>query len=143
MTVGPVLTGLGALLLTRVGGETSYVTDVLPGVLVLGTGMTLTVAPLTATALSSVPDGSAGVASGVNNAVARTAGLVAVAVAPLVVGLSGREYEDAAAIGSAFDGAMVLVAGLALTGAAVALVGLRGTTPAVATRTGSAIRVDS
>ncbi len=125
MTVGPLLTATGALLLTRVGPSTTYVADVLPGVLVLGAGMTLTVAPLTATALSSVPVGSTGVASGVNNAVARTAGLVAVAVAPLVVGLRGREYEDPTAVGHAFDGAMLLVAGLALTGAVIAFVGLR------------------
>ena len=137
MTVGPLLAAGGALLLTRVGNPTSYLTDVLPGVLLLGSGMTLTVAPLTATALSSVPAGSTGVASGINNAVARSAGLLAVAVAPLIVGLSGREYEDPVAVGRAFDRAMLLTAGLAMTGALIAGIGLR---PGPAARPGPAHR---
>jgi EmrB/QacA subfamily drug resistance transporter len=126
LTIGPLLTAAGALVLRRISADTFYPADVLPGVLLMGCGMTLTVAPLTATALSSVPPGSTGVASGVSNAVARTAGLLSVAVAPLVIGLSGREYEDPSAVGRAFDSAMLLCAGLALAGAVTAGLGLRG-----------------
>ncbi len=72
MTVGPLLCAAGFALLTRVEPGVSYVSGVLPGILVFATGLTLTVAPLTTTALSSVAAHLAGVASGVNNAVART-----------------------------------------------------------------------
>ena len=74
MTVGPLLSAVGLVLLSRVGADATYVTDVLPGVVVLGLGLSATVAPLTATALASVEDRHAGIASGVNNAVARIAG---------------------------------------------------------------------
>jgi EmrB/QacA subfamily drug resistance transporter len=125
MTVGPLLVAVGDLVLTRVSRDTSYVTDVLPGVILLGVGMTATVAPLTATALASVPSGTSGVASGINNAVARTAGLLAVAVAPLLVGLRGEQYQDPVAVGRAFDRAMVLCAALTVVGALTSFAGLR------------------
>ena len=75
----------------------SYWTDVLPGVIVFGVGLTLMVAPLTATVLAAAPDRHAGVASGVNNAIARTGSLLAVAALPAVVGLSGADYDRPAA----------------------------------------------
>ena len=71
MSVGPIVMALGIVLLLRTGPTTYYVLDVLPGVVVFGLGLTLMVAPLTATALSSAPDEHAGLASGINNAVAR------------------------------------------------------------------------
>jgi predicted MFS family arabinose efflux permease len=126
LTVGPLVVAVGMLLLTRVDASVRYVSDVLPGILLVGTGMTLTVAPLTATALSTAPVGTTGLASGINNAVARTAGLLAVAVAPLLVGLSGREYEQPAAVGRSFDRAMVFCALLAALGGLVAGLGLPG-----------------
>ena len=93
MTVGPLLAAAGTLLLLRVGPSASYLADVLPGVTVVGAGLALTVAPLTATVLGAVADRHAGVASGVNNAVARAGGLLAVAALPTLVGLSGDAYD--------------------------------------------------
>jgi EmrB/QacA subfamily drug resistance transporter len=80
MGLGPVVAGAGMLLLLRVDESASYAADVLPGVLVFSLGMTATVAPLTAAVLAAVDDGHAGIASGVNNAIARIAGLLAIAV---------------------------------------------------------------
>ncbi len=85
---GPIVAAAGLLLLTRLGAHVPYATTMLPGVLVFGLGMAATVAPLTATVLSSVPPGHAGVASGVNNAVARIAGLLAIAAVGAVVSAS-------------------------------------------------------
>jgi EmrB/QacA subfamily drug resistance transporter len=77
--VGPLLAGAGLLLLSRLGARAIYLPDVLPGVLVFGLGMAVTVAPLTAAVLGGADAQHAGVASGVNNAVSRVAGLVAIA----------------------------------------------------------------
>jgi predicted MFS family arabinose efflux permease len=88
MTIGPVMAGAGLLLLTRVGPRAEYVTTVLPAVLVFALGMAGTVAPLTATVLASVELGHSGLASGVNNAVARVAGLLAIAALGAVVSAS-------------------------------------------------------
>jgi EmrB/QacA subfamily drug resistance transporter len=85
MCVGPIVGGIGLLLLTRVGSDPSYVADVLPGVIVFGLGLSATVAPLTATALNSVAENRVGVASGINNAVARVAGVLAIAIFGAVV----------------------------------------------------------
>jgi EmrB/QacA subfamily drug resistance transporter len=85
MTVGPVLAGVGLLLFTRAGAHPSYLTVVLPAVLVFGLGLACTVAPLTATVLGSVPAGNAGLASGANNAVSRIASLLAIAAVGAVV----------------------------------------------------------
>lgn len=77
---GPLVAGIGLLLCLRIGADAPYATEVLPAVAVFGLGMALTVAPLTATVLGSAPAAHAGIASGVNNAVARVAGLLAIAV---------------------------------------------------------------
>lgn len=86
MSVGPIVCACGMALLARLSPDRSYVTGVLPGILVFGAGLTLTVAPLTTTALAAVDTRLAGVASGVNNAVARTGSLVAIAAIPLLAG---------------------------------------------------------
>ncbi|CAD6000247.1 MFS transporter [Agreia sp. COWG] len=88
MFAGPIIAGIGFLLLTRVGAEADYWTQVFPGIIVFGFGMTLTVAPLTSAILGSIEPARAGIASAVNNAVSRVAGLVAVASAGLIVGPS-------------------------------------------------------
>ena len=79
MTAGPIVGGLGLLLLLRVGADADYLTDVLPAILVFGLGLSATVAPLTATVLDSVDERHVGIASGVNNGVSRVAGLLAIA----------------------------------------------------------------
>ncbi|HEX3804299.1 MAG TPA: MFS transporter [Solirubrobacteraceae bacterium] len=85
MGVGPLITAVGLLLLLRIGTHPDYASDVLPGVVVLALGLAMTVAPLTATILSSVPAAHSGLASGINNAVARLAGLIAIAAVGAVV----------------------------------------------------------
>ena len=85
MGLGPIVAGIGLLLLLRIGPGAPYVSEVLPGLLVFGLGLSVTVAPLTATVLGSVDESHSGIASGVNNAIARVAGLLAVAVLGAVV----------------------------------------------------------
>ena len=85
MGVGPIVAGAGLLLLLGVGEAAPYATEVLPGVLLFALGMAATVAPLTATVLAAVDDGRSGVASGVNNAISRIAGLLAIAVIGAIV----------------------------------------------------------
>jgi EmrB/QacA subfamily drug resistance transporter len=124
MTLGPIVCAGALLLLARVGAHASYLRTVLPAVSLLGLGLSLTVAPLTATALGSLDDRYAGVASGVNNAVARAAGLLAVAVLPLAAGLGTGGLTDAAALAPTYRTAMLLCAGLLLGGSATAFVGI-------------------
>jgi EmrB/QacA subfamily drug resistance transporter len=85
MGIGPLVAGAGLLLLVRTGASADYVSEILPGVLVFALGLSATVAPLTATVLGAVAPGHSGVASGVNNAVARVAGLLAIAALGAVV----------------------------------------------------------
>jgi MFS family permease len=85
MTIGPIVGGLGLLLLLRVGSNADYATDVLPAILVFGLGLSATVAPLTATVLDSVEERHVGIASGINNGVSRVAGLLAIAVLGAVI----------------------------------------------------------
>ena len=117
MTGGCLLCAAGLLLAVRIGRNADYVTDVLPTVVLFGLGLSATVAPLTATVLASADVRHAGVASGVNNAVARAAGLLAVAGLPLAVGLTGDAYQDPTEMNSGFQMAMVICAGLLAVGA--------------------------
>jgi EmrB/QacA subfamily drug resistance transporter len=95
MSLGPVVAGVGLLLLLRVGADADYVTDVLPGILLFGLGLSATVAPLTATALNSVEERHVGVASGINNGVSRVAGLLAIAVlGALISGQFGAKIDS-------------------------------------------------
>ena len=80
MSIGPVIGGIGLLMMMRVGADPNYVTEVLPAILVFGVGLSATVAPLTATALNSVEERHVGIASGINNGVSRVAGLLAIAI---------------------------------------------------------------
>jgi EmrB/QacA subfamily drug resistance transporter len=125
LSVGPLLGAFGFLLTLRIGRGASYLSDVLPAVVVLGLGLALTVAPLTATVLNSADPRYAGTASGVNNAVARSAGLLAVAVIPVVAGLSGADYTDPMSFEAGFDTAMLISAGLLAVGSLLAAVLLR------------------
>jgi Na+/melibiose symporter-like transporter len=125
LTVGPLVMATGVLLYLRVGADPSYVLDVLPGVLVFGLGLTLMVAPLTATVLAAAPDEHAGIASGVNNAVARAGSLLAVAALPVAVGLRGADYAEAGTFDDAFRMAMVICAVLLVLGGAVSWLTIR------------------
>jgi EmrB/QacA subfamily drug resistance transporter len=125
MTVGPLITAAGTLWLAGVDGGGSYVVEVLPGSLLQGLGMATTVAPLTATVLGAAPDALAGIASGVNNAVARAAQLLAVAALPVAVGLSGDDYADPAAFTSGFRMALVVCAVLFAAGGLISWATIR------------------
>jgi EmrB/QacA subfamily drug resistance transporter len=103
MTAGISGCAVGMALMGRIGPHASYVADVLPAVVVFGLGLSMTVAPLTATVLASADVRHAGVASGVNNAVARAAGLVAVAALPAAVGLGAASYHEPARFNHGFD----------------------------------------
>jgi EmrB/QacA subfamily drug resistance transporter len=120
LTLGPIGIAIGMVMMTMIDPGDSYVGAVLPAVIVFGLGLTLVVAPITATVLAAADERHAGVASGVNNAVARTAGLAAVAALPLIVGLTGADYEDPAAMTDAFHGAVLACAVLALAGGVLA-----------------------
>ena len=117
MTIGLILAAAGMLLVSRVGPDASYVRDVLPAVVLFALGLAGVVAPLTATVLASADVRRAGVASGVNNAVARAAGLLAVAAIPPLAGLTGTAYDSPARFAHGFHTAMTAGAILLVVGA--------------------------
>jgi EmrB/QacA subfamily drug resistance transporter len=121
MVVGTAVAAVGVALLARIGPGSSYVVDVLPAATILGLGLSMVVAPLTATVLASADPRRAGIASGVNNAIARAAGLLAVAGLPLLVGLSGEDYHEPAVFTHGFAQAMLICAGLMLAGSVLSL----------------------
>jgi EmrB/QacA subfamily drug resistance transporter len=125
MSVGPVLVAAGLALLARIGTGGDYLTEVLPAVVVFGLGLAVTVAPLTATALSAAPVEHSGVASAVNNDVARVAQLIAVAVLPPLAGITGASYEHPAEFAAGFRTAVFIAAGACLVGGALAALTIR------------------
>jgi hypothetical protein len=129
MTVGPFGIAFGLLLLSRVHEGATYFGTVLPGVVVFGLGLTLTVAPLTATVLAAAPAQHAGVASGINNAIARAAGLIAIAVIPGLAGLTGDAYRDPAVLAKGVRIAMLISAAITAGGGALAWVLIRNEIP--------------
>ncbi len=132
MTLGPFVMAAGIALLLRVGVDVHYRLDVLPGVTVFGLGLALLVAPLTATVLAAAPDEHAGIASGVNNALARAGSLLAVAALPVAVGLGGAEYADPVAFDAAYRSAMIACAVLLALGGAVSWLTIRNPVPEAA-----------
>ena len=136
MTAGPIVAGLGLLLMLRIGADADYLADVLPGVIVFGLGLAATVAPLTATVLDAVPEHRVGIASGVNNGVSRVAGLLAIAILGAVIsarftaiagdGVPGGPLtvEAAAASTSAFHLGLVIAAALMIIGGIVSGFGI-------------------
>jgi EmrB/QacA subfamily drug resistance transporter len=125
LTAGSLISAAGLLLMLRIGPGASYWIDVLPPVAVFGAGSALTIAPLTSAVLDSAPDRYAGTVSGINNAVARAASLLAVAVVPAAAGISGNDYTDPLAFGSGFRVALMISSGLLVTGALVAFAFIR------------------
>ena len=132
MTVGPLLMAAGLLLMARFGAGLSYMAAVLPAVVVFGLGLSLTVAPLTATVLAAADQRHSGIASAVNNAVARGAGLLAVAVLPMLAGLTGDAYLDPRVFTAGFRAAMVISAGLVGAGGILAALTIRNQIAGVA-----------
>ncbi|MFF5566277.1 MFS transporter [Streptomyces sp. NPDC012623] len=130
LTVGPLLCAAGMLLMLRVGEHAAYLTDVLPALVVMGMGMVSLVAPLTATVLGSVDTARAGLASGINNAAARAAGLLAVAALPLLAGMGPEAYRSATEFGHTFRRAMPMCAGVLVLGALIAWSTVRTPRPA-------------
>ncbi|MBO0807800.1 MAG: MFS transporter, partial [Actinobacteria bacterium] len=132
MSVGPIVVGAGFALLTLATQGSSYVAYVLPAVIVFGLGLAITVAPLTATAMSSAPAELSGIASAVNNDVARFGGLLAVAVLPPLAGITGTAYLHPAALAAGFRTAVLIAAGMCVAGGLLAAVTIRN--PARAAR---------
>ena len=120
LTLGPLIIAAGLLLMERIDPGDSYIADVLPAVLVFGIGLTLVVAPVTATVLAAVDSSHSGIASGVNNAVARVAGLLAVAVIPILAGITGDKFYEPSHMTSGFHKGMMICAILAAAGAVIA-----------------------
>jgi EmrB/QacA subfamily drug resistance transporter len=123
--VGALVAGVGMLLLSRVQAGASYVGTVLPALIVFGLGLSVLVAPLTAAVLGAAEEGKGGIASGVNNAVARLAGLLATAALPLAAGMGGLRDPAGAAYGAGYARAMEIAGGLCFAGALVAFVTIR------------------
>lgn len=117
MTVGPILAGIGYVLFLRMGENVNYWWDVLPGVIVFSVGLSMTVAPLTAAILGSVPESQSGIGSATNNAVARVAGLIGIAMVGVIVG--GTLDVDG------FHRVLIVTAILFFLGAIVSWIGIR------------------
>lgn len=117
MTIGPLVAGAGYLLMLSIDSGAAYATQVLPGLLVFGLGLAITVAPLTAAVLGAVPSDDAGIASAVNNAVARVAGLMVVALAGVITG----GVLDVLT----FHRALLVTAALLMAGGVVSMLGIR------------------
>jgi EmrB/QacA subfamily drug resistance transporter len=130
MTVGPLVIAASFLLFTRIGTSGDYLTAVLPAVVVFGFGVAINVAPLTATALAAAPAEQAGVASAVNNDVARAAQLIAVAVLPALAGITGQSYLHPAALAHGFKTAAIIAAVFCAAGGVLAAFTIRNPTRA-------------
>jgi EmrB/QacA subfamily drug resistance transporter len=120
LTVGPLTIAAGLLWMAQISPGDSYVSSILPPVVVFGLGLTLVVAPVTATVLAAADSRHSGVASGVNNAVARVAGLLAVAVLPVLAGLTGDSFYDPRKMTDGFQTGMLVCAALAAAGGVLA-----------------------
>ena len=124
MTLGPLIMAAGLALMWRIDATSVYLTVILPALLIFSFGLSLTVAPLTTTVLGAVDDRQSGVASGVNNAVARVAGLLAVALLPPLAGLTGVAYTQPVRFSAGFHTAVLIGAALCLAGSLMAALGI-------------------
>jgi EmrB/QacA subfamily drug resistance transporter len=125
MSVGPVVVGAGLVFLMRATEGTNYLTHVFPAVLVFALGLAITVAPLTATAMGAAPAEHAGVASAVNNVVARAAGLLAVAILPLLAGITGAAALRPVEFAAGFRTAVVIAGVTCAAGGLLAVATIR------------------
>jgi EmrB/QacA subfamily drug resistance transporter len=129
LTLGPLLFGAGVLAIRGIDPGDDYWTGILPPLLLFAFGLVSLVAPVTAVALQGAGTRHAGIASGVNNAVARTAQLLAIAVLPPLAGLSGDAYTDPVAVAEAFRTALAICAGVAALGAVIGYITIREPAP--------------
>jgi EmrB/QacA subfamily drug resistance transporter len=129
MTIGPLFCAGGVVLLAPVSSGTSYWLGVFPGIVLFALGLSGLVSPLTSAVLAAAPDEHAGVASGVNNAVARAGSLLAVAALPALVGLSGEDYKNPVVLTAGYHSGQLICAGLLAAGGIVSWIGLRNTGP--------------
>ncbi len=125
MSVGPVVVGVGLALLAMATDHGSYWTQVFPAIVVFGFGLAITVAPLTSTAMSAAPAEHSGIASAVNNTVARAAGLFAVAVLPLAAGLTGAAALTSSELADGFRTAVYIAGAASAAGGLLALLTIR------------------
>jgi len=125
MTVGPVLVGAGLALLARATTPGSYWVQVFPAVVLFGAGLAVTVAPLTATAMGAAPEQRSGIASAVNNTVARAAGLFAVAVLPVLAGLTGAAALEPTQLAHGFRLAVFMAGATCAAGGLLAALTIR------------------
>jgi MFS family permease len=128
MAVGGLIAAGAMLLFTRIEPGASYLGVLLPAAIVLGLGLGTLVAPLTAAVLAAVGEREAGVASGINNAAARLAGLLAAAALPLAAGIGGTARLKGPEFGAGYARAMWICAGLCVAGSVVALLTIQGST---------------
>ncbi|MGH3457006.1 MFS transporter [Aeromicrobium sp.] len=111
MTVGPLIASASMLLYLRVDADASIVDVIVPGI-VFGIGLTILVAPLTTSVLASAPADQTGIASGINNAVARTAALLAVAAIPPLAGIAGADFASPEVFSPGYRTGMMICAGM-------------------------------
>ncbi len=123
LTLGSLLMAIGMFMLSFLPEGATYIVNVLPGILVFALGLAFVVAPITTTALGDIPVDSSGVGSGVNNALSRISGLVAVAVVPLLAGLSHSTELTGSAVLPGYQRAVIICAALCLAGAALSWFG--------------------
>jgi EmrB/QacA subfamily drug resistance transporter len=135
MTFGPLIAAAGLLLMLRIGEGASFWTDVLPASIVFGAGITVLVAPLTTAVLAAAPMQQTGIASGINNAVARTASLLAVAAIPPIAGIAGKDFADPAVFGPGFRTGTLICVGMLVVAAACAAALIHGSKVAPETLT--------
>lgn len=122
LTVGPLVAAVGLLLYLRIDTDAGWWLDVMPGAVVFGVGLTMLVAPLTSAVIVAAPADETGIASGVNNAVARTAGLLAVAAIPPLAGITGPDFAQPDVFGPGFrSGTLMCVALLGVAAACSAV----------------------
>ncbi len=126
MTFGPLIAAAGLLLMLRIDAEASFWTDVVPASVLFGIGITVLVAPLTTAVLAAAPMEQTGIASGINNAVARTGSLLAVAAIPPIAGISGRDFADPAVFGPGFETGTLICAGMLLAASICAVLLIHG-----------------
>jgi hypothetical protein len=124
MALGPIVAGISVAAFARMPQRLDYWVDLFPALVAFSVGLSLTVAPLTTTVLADAGPGDAGIASGVNNAVARVAGLVAVAVLGIAAAGGGDHLTS-----RGFHRTMLVVAALLVAGGAIGAAGIRNPVP--------------